>query len=869
MSEELRHYGILRRSGRYPYGSGGFTANPKTFLGQVEQLRKSGMSEVEIAKGFGMTTSQLRAQKSIARKDSRTSDVAMAIRLKEKGYSTTAIGAKMGINESSVRSLLNPTIQERTQRTDATAELLRNGLKENPYLDVGGGVENRLGISRTRLKTAIAMLEAEGYVTHEVLVDQLGTANKKTKILVIGPEGTTYKDIVTNKDGIGLLNHYTEDGGRTYLGIKTPIPVSRDRIHIRYAEDGGAQKDGIIELRMGVDDISLGNSKYAQVRIAVDGGEYLKGMAMYSDEIPKGKDIIFNTTKTKDSPGRVFKEVKADDDNPFGATVRQRHYIDKNGKEKLSTINIVNEEGDWNKWSKTLSSQMLSKQSPQLAKKQLGIDYDIRKEEFDRIMELTNPAVRKKLLDTFADSADSAAVNLKAAAMPRQRSQVILPVNGMSDREVYAPNFRDGERVALIRHPHGGTFEIPELTVNNRHPRANKIMKNAKDAIGISAKVAERLSGADFDGDSVLVIPTDGKKIKTTSPLKGLQNFDPKKSYPKEKGMKVMSATVKQQEMGKISNLITDMTIKGATTSEIAAAVRHSMVVIDAEKHELNYKKSAIDNNISSLKQKYQGKSTAGASTLISRSSSEQRVRDRKTTIDKATGKKVHEEKPPLFIDKKGKAVYKTVKSSKMMETSDARTLSSGTPMESIYADYANQLKSLANQARKASVNTKTTPYSPSAKKAYDKEVTSLNAKLSNALRNRPVERQAQLIGNSIYKMKTDANPDLTKDEKKRLKWQALNEARTRAGAKKPTVSITQSEWDAIQAGAISNNALTKLLDNADLSEVKAYATPRNKKGVSAATASKARNMQLNGYTQSEIADQLGISLTTIQEVLD
>ena len=79
---------------------------------------------------------------------------------------------------------------------------------------------------------------------------------------------------------------------------------------------------------------------------------------------------------------------------------------------------------------------------------------------------------------------------------------------------------------------HGGTFEIPELTVNNKNPDAKKVLGNATDAIGISSKVAERLSGADFDGDMVTVIPVNNRvRVKSTPALEGLKNFDPKTQY--------------------------------------------------------------------------------------------------------------------------------------------------------------------------------------------------------------------------------------------------------------------------------------------------------------------------------------------------
>lgn len=868
---ELMHYGILRRSGRYPWGSG---ENPyqsyDSFLGYVDELRTQGLSEVEIARGLGMTTSELRSRKSIAKAEKRAADAAEAWRLKEKGYSNVAIGERMGINESSVRNLLKPSLQERNNITKATADMLKSSVTEKGYIDVGAGVENHLGISRTKLKTAIAQLEDEGYTVHYVPVEQLGTGNKTT-IMVLAAPGTTYSEVYRNRDQIRLVTDYSEDGGRTYLGLEPIRNINGKRVLIRYAEDGGTEKDGVIELRRGVEDISLGDSKYAQVRIGVNGTHYLKGMAMYGEEFPDGIDIIFNTNKKKGTPAdEVMKSMKDDPDNPFGATVRQRHYIDVDGKSQLSALNIVNEEGDWGKWSRTLSSQMLSKQSPSLAKKQLDLAYDLKKEQFDEIMSLTNPAVKKKLLDSFADDCDSSSVHLKAAALPRQSSHVILPFPDMKEDEIYAPNYRNGEKVVLIRYPHGGKFEIPELTVNNKQPTANRLIKNAKDAVGINSKVAERLSGADFDGDTVLVIPNNKGSIKTSSPLKGLKDFDPKEAYPAYEGMPKISSRTKQMKMGDVSNLITDMTIKGATQDELARAVRHSMVVIDSEKHNLNYKQSYIDNGIAELKKKYQGSERAGASTLISKASSPVRVGTRKTTIDPSTGKKVYTYTNETYTDSKGKTVRRTIKSTKMAETEDARTLSSGTRMEEIYASHANKLKILANQARKASVNTQYTPYSPSAKKTYEKEVKSLNSKLNIALQNKPLERQAQLLANKVVSAKRQANPDMTAEEVKKIKGQALNEARNRVGAKKEIIEITNDEWNAIQAGAISTNKLTQILDNADLDTVKKLATPKsNKGGLSTAKLAQARSMLERGYTQAEVADALGISTSTLSKTLN
>lgn len=880
---ELKHYGTPRHSGRYPWGSG---EDPyqryNGFLGTVNDLTKQGLTQKEIAQGLGMSIAELRAKKSIAKNEIRQANAAQALRLKNKGYSNVAIGERMGINESSVRDLLKPALQQRSEITNATANILKDAVDKKGYIDVGAGVENHLGVSRTKLKTAIEKLkDEEGYTVHYLKVKQLGTG-KDTSLMVLAKPGTEWSEVNQNKDNIKTVNDcYTEDGGRTWLNIEPPKSISSDRILIKYAEDGGTSKDGVIELRRGVDDISLGNAKYAQVRIAVDGTHYLKGMAMYSDNLPDGVDIIFNTNKHNTvSKMDAMKSMKEDPDNPFGATVRQKHYIDKDGNKQLSALNIVNEEGDWGNWSKSLSSQMLSKQTPTLAKKQLDLAFDLKQEEFDEIMSLTNPAVKKKLLDSFADDCDASAVHLKAAALPRQGSHVILPFPDMKENEIYAPNYRDGEKVVLIRYPHGGIFEIPELTVNNKHAGANKAIHNAKDAVGINSKVAERLSGADFDGDTVLVIPNNNGMIKTSSPLKGLKDFDPKEAYPAYEGMPRMSSRTKQMKMGDVSNLITDMTIKGATTDEICRAVKHSMVVIDAEKHNLNYRQSYIDNGIAELKKRYQGSEKAGASTLISKASSEIRIgiRKEKTNTKKMTaeeleayksGKKVYEYTNESYTDNKGKQVLRTTKSSKMAEVDDAFELSSGTRMEAQYAGYANKLKTLANKARKESRETEYTSYDPQARKDYDAEVTSLKAKLNIALRNAPLERQAQLLANSIVASKKKDNPDMDPADIKKINGQALAEARARTGAKKQRIDITDNEWAAIQKGAISTNLLTNILNNTDLDKVKQLATPRTTKTLTTAKLTRARTMLKSGYSQADIADALGVSVTTLTNALE
>lgn len=887
MNDELMHYGTKRHSGRYPWGSG---ENPyqdsRSFLGTEQQLRKEGLSEKEIADYFEISIKQLRARKSNAKNAVTAANISEAVKLKDKGYSNVAIGKKMGVPESTVRNWLKPGADKKRTVATKTADYLKSAVDKQKYIDVGGGVENMMGIPRTQLDNAIEMLKDQGYKIQYIQTEQLGTG-KKTSIKVLTKGDVPYSEVSKNRVEIAYPGFYSDDGGTTLRTIKPPVSISSKRIKVNYREDGGVDKDGVIELRRGVDDLSLGKARYAQVRIAVDGTHYLKGMAMYSDDIPDGYDIVFNTNKKRGTPmlgkgdDSVLKTMKSDQDNPFGATIRhdnelilcQSHYKGKNGKEHQSALNIVNEEGNWNTWRKSLSSQMLSKQSPTLAKKQLKLAYDLKQDEFDEIMAVENPVIKRNLLDKFADGCDSASVHLKAAGLPRQASKVILPFPDMKENEIYAPSFRDGESVVLIRYPHAGTFEIPQLTVNNKNETANRLIRNAQDAVGIHPKVAERLSGADFDGDTVLVIPTRGVNIKTSQPLKGLKDFDPKIAYPAYKGMPEPgskgSGFNKQRQMGDVSNLITDMTLKGATPDELAAAVRHSMVVIDAEKHNLNWRQSYEDNHIAQLKEKYQGGKNRGASTLISKASSDARPGARKEYIDPATGKKVYSYTGETYTNRKGKTVPRTIKSTKMAETEDAYTLSSGTVMETVYAEHANKLKALANRSRKESYSTTPIPYSPTAKKTYSSEVDSLNSKLNIALQNRPLERKAQLLANAKVRIVKDANPDMDADDIKKLKGRCLTEARIQTGARKQQIEITPKEWEAIQAGAISTNKLQQIVNNSDLDVLKQLAMPREYKTMTPAKQSRARAMEARGYTTAEIADALGVSTSTVQSILN
>lgn len=346
--EYLSHYGILRRSGRYPWGSSNnVVTRSEGFLDTVRALKDEGLKDVEIARGLGMSTTDLRANKSIANNQIKQSEISMAQRLKDKGMSNVAIAERMFGNpkkESSVRALLADGAQEKADILITITNMLKDRVDEKKYVDVGVGVENHIGISNNRLKIALAMIRQMGYEVHTVKVQQLGTRHE-TDFKILAPPGTTQREVWLNRDKIQqIMGTWSEDGGRTLLGIKPPLSIDSSRVAINYKEDGGGKLDGVIFVRPGVEDVSLGESRYAQVRILVDDGHYLKGMAMYSNDLPDGVDLLFNTNKSNTGDDLdAMKPVTGDADNPFGASIR-RQLIEKDveGNERVtSAMNMI------------------------------------------------------------------------------------------------------------------------------------------------------------------------------------------------------------------------------------------------------------------------------------------------------------------------------------------------------------------------------------------------------------------------------------------------------------------------------------------------------------------------------------------------
>ena len=992
MSDEefLEHYGMPRRSGRYPYGSGKdpYQHEPD-FLSRVEKLKAKGWEETSenIKKEFGLNSHQYRIEKSICIDERKALDIARAKSLKADGLSTSEIGRKMGVNESTVRGWFDQEQKARYNQSKATAEFLKKQVDQKRMIDVGKNTEFDLNVSREKLDTALYLLEREGYHVYGGRVPQPTNKNQMTTLKVLAAPDVEHKDIF-KYDQIQTINDYiSRDGGDSYEK-KYHYPASLDSKRVKVVlkdeigPDGfkGDDLDGVIQLRRGVKDLDLGNSRYAQVRILVDDNKYLKGMAVYSDNIPDGYDVVFNSNKkTRED---AFKSIKNDPDNPFGATIKpnteggQYWYDPKTGQHvssntkgaKLGLINKTREEGDWTEWKDSLPSQFLAKQSKTLAQKQLNLAKANKEAEYDEIMSLTNPTVKKYYLEKFANECDKAAVDLKAASLPGQKTHVILPINTLKETEVYAPQYKDGIKVALVRYPHGGTFEIPILTVNNKDKAASKIIgKDAIDAVGINKKVADRLSGADYDGDFVVVIPTHdpkGKvKITSTPELPGLKGFDTKlykydevrtdkngkeHYYRNGKEFPIMKNT--NTQMGIVSNLITDMTIQGASNDELARAVRHSMVVIDAEKHKLDYKQSYVENNISQLQRKYQPKFDSdgnvirggGASTIFSRAKGQSLVEKRKgqakinikgkswydpskpegsliytraddkdlyyaqDKYDKKTGirtlytvdgkqikynvtsnedskkyspvmRKDNKTGEVYFTNSDGSIKYKTkartIASTNMAETDDAMTLISSYrhPKEIVYAEYANSMKALANKARKSMVYTGNLKYDPNAKKIYAKEVSELEAALNNALKNSVKERTATRFAASEINERKRTQPDLKNEDIRKLSQRSMSKYREQVGAatrRERNITITDRQWEAIQAGAISENKLKTILANSDPDSLRQKAMPRKTSGLTNAQISRIRAMNNSNFTINQIAEKMNVSPSVVSKYL-
>lgn len=942
----LLHVGVKYRSGRYKYGSGDnpYQHDNRTFMSARREMQQAGMTEVEIAKAFGVSTGQLRARVNVAHEEEVRNLRATAKSMAKKGYNPQQIADKIGKSRSWVdKELKRDESKENLKRqTDDVANLIASRVGKGRYLDVSRGIEQQIGVTKNKLDNAVkSLVESGEYEVIKYRVRQVTNPDgNSTPMDVLVPKGTTYTDVSHHTERVKTMDMKLSEGTTSKIqAINTPRSLDWDRVKIRYAipegekghgipDKDGALMDGTMLIRPGTRDLDMGNNHYAQVRIAVGGTHYLKGMAIYGEpkDFPDGVDIIFNTNKTKSkSKEEVLKPLKGalTDDNPFSATIKaQNVLLDSKGKpivdkertaeaekalgRKLATpiyktgsINIVNQEGDWNDWSKVLASQFLSKQPEPVVRERLKATLKQVDQTYEEIKKVDNPVIRAKLLESYSSDLESKQVHLKAAAPSGFRPQVILPVSKINENEIYAPNFKNGDRVVLIRYPHAGTFELAELTVNNNSTHGKRVVGNkAQDAVGIHPKVAAKLSGADFDGDTVYVLPNNAGKFKTRKSLKQLEGFDPNQ-YEDEPGtfQPLTKGISTNRQMGMISNLITDMTLKGASDEELARAVKHSMVVIDSAKHNLNYKRSAQENRISELKKRYMehvdtmdysqysrwdertrrtqtvqdkgrykrvesGRTTESGSTIVSRSKNDkvQVAGYEVEVIDKKTGK------PKTVIRGKKEVPLITM----VKDARDFLTPTSG-KVEKDYADYVNELKKrkiAVDEERKTIKNNKK---DPKAAMIYADEVASLEEKLSKSLANAPRERQAQMLAKrKVDKVIKDRGEDdpLDKGELKKLRQQAITTARQEVGAERNPVKITPDEWDAIQANAISPTMLAKLVRNMNDDELKQLATPRSQTKLSGVRATRAHQLYNNGYTYAQIAEFLGVSVSTVQRAV-
>ena len=942
----LKHYGVKRKSGRYPWDPSLHLPKNYKFIEDRDEMKKRGLSDNEIAKQMGLSTTVYRSKVTIAKEELKQYNMQRISKLQSEGMIIDDIAKTIGTTGQTVRNYLdeikNPNKSARAQRvqTEAVAQTLEDAVKRSKYIDVGKGVEIQMGISKEKLKSGLnALVESGEYEVHNLRIAQVTDKNNSTPVKVLTKKGVERSEIYKNMDKVRPVEEFAINGdARMFQQMERPKSIGWDRVHIRYAipegqkghgtNDDGAMMDGAMFLRPGVKDLNLGKASYAQVRIAVGDTHYLKGMALYGTEemfkgIPKGTDIIFNTNKTANkTPQEVLKELKKnpeggapiDGPNPFGATVkRQNTLVDAKGNPvykpgvkdrfgnkvpQIGSVNIVNEEGDWGSWSKALSAQFLSKQPTTVVHERLKATMKQVQDEYESIQKVTNPVIKKQLMESFVSDLESKQVHMKAAAPKGFQGHVILPVPDMKENEVYAPNYKNGEKVVLIRYPHGGRFEIPELTVNNNSVARKMISKDSPDAIGIHPKVASKMSGADFDGDTAYVIPNNKGKFKSRDSLKELKNFDPNMYADKPGTFTPITKRYQQTLMGVVSNLITDMTLQGAPSNEIARAVKHSMVVIDAEKHKLNYKRSAEENGIDALMKRYMthvdkvkygdlerynpktrrvdkvidpdklkkdltpGKEYTSASTIISRHKQsvitdgyQVEVPDPKS---KSGGTKM------VWRNKKETYLVNMVKDANVFLGPNA------TKTEHHYADYINELKAFKNKVDSEISGIKMPARDPKAAKIYAEEVLSMKDKVNQVKINRIKERQAQRMAEVSSKAEIARRSEdevLKKDEISRIKQQALNKARSMVGAERTPVTITDDEWDAVQSNAVSGTLLKELVSFMDDSQLKSLATPRANKQMTDARKSKAKALLANGYTIAQVAEALGVSSSTIGKI--
>ena len=958
-------------SGRYRKGSGEkYKKNTYQSLVRfrefVERERDSGKTDAQIRASMDhMSKKMFDARIQLSQDAIAKNTAKIARKMHDQGTSKREIARRLSVSDGTIRNYLKPDYMDRFDNSGSLVDKLKKNVDSLGYVDVGKGVAAIMGCSKDDLGKAVATLTEMGYKLYSgkgqkgerLSVKQLTTGND-TPMAVLVKEGVTKGEVVraildakvrlpSPTPEVKMKDGVVQDPDGNYISDTPfkPASVDSSRILIRYAEEGGLDKDGLIEVRRTAPDLDMGKAHYAQVRIAVDDKLYIKGMAVPSDDIPEGYDIVVNSNKPQGSPlDKVLKPMKDDPANPFGASIKpeeklircQKYYTDPvTGEKKLSAINVVNEEGDWDTWNKALSSQFLFKQPLALIKEQLSKAYESKAGEFEEIMSLTNPTVKKLMLNDFADSCQTAQWKMSGAPIAGQSTQVLLPLTTLKEYdpkdkggvvgEVYAPAYPDGQELVLCRFPMADISELPRVINNLSNKEGQKLIGTSSiEAIGVSPGVRQQMSGADNDGDTCIAMPdnVDGvRRIDTRKMYDEMKDFDPAQFARKETDVPTKDRTKKNGyrgkdewdkgfEMGSVSNLIMDMNAANAPESERIRAMKHSMVVIDAEKHNYDWQASEKEFGIKELKIKYQGGPDAGAATIVSRRKRDVTIKERKQGVEMynpVTGKKRilyydPETGEKLYTDtgrtyKEGK--YKTDDEGRFVRNEDGKKVweetgkvkeakskvkllnyvddafevtsggskeNPGSSKEAAYAENANRYKDLEKRARAEFIKIQDNYVDNEAKAKYAVEVASITAKINTAEKNAPYERQAQMLAGKMYNQNQE-NYD-TPDDEKKGKAKMTTRAREIVGSKPYRIELTPREVEAINANAVTKTKIEDMYKRSNKSKLKEAFMPADKPKLSESRISLARQMYNNGVSLLDIAAQFDVSASTVLRAL-
>ena len=144
-------------------------------------------------------------------------------------------------------------------------------------------------------------------------------------------------------------------------------------------------------------------------------------------------------------------------------------------------------------------------------------------------------------------------------------------------------------------------------------------------------------------------------------------------------------------------------------------------------------------------------------------------------------------------------------------------------------------------------------------------------SKLNTAELNATRERAAQRMANMEVNAKKQANPDMKPGDIKKAGQQAITAKRLEVGSvsrKKREIDITDREWEAIQAGAISENKLKSILNNTNIDKLRERAMPKNRTTLTQAKINRIKAMSASNFTLAQIAEMMGIPTSTVSNVL-